>query len=81
MWPAAEPLSVSPQPHLGELRVWTSPGVAIELRTEVVSLTRQVAALDARLAQLETILARPAWWQRAWAALVRLARQLRASWP
>jgi hypothetical protein len=70
MLPTIEPLSVSLQPHLGELRVWTSPGVALDLRTEVVALTRQVAALDARLAQLEARLARPWWGVRAWAWLV-----------
>jgi len=76
---AAAPFAVQDQPSLGDVRVWTSGPPALDLRLEVRVLGRQVAALEARIAQLEAWRDRPWWGVRAWRWLVALAPR-EASW-
>ena len=70
MWPGTDPISVSGEPHLGQVLIGLRPAhadSALAMRVNV--LERQLAQVEWRLLQIEIDRARPwfgaRWWRTA----------------
>jgi hypothetical protein len=78
MWPATAPMSVTPEPHLGQQLIGlrgADVDTALALRVNI--LERQVVALELRLLVIEIDRARPWWGARAWRACARWLSSLK----